>query len=57
MDANILLSIVNLKLRDKYENLDEFFDNEDYDKEEVINTLKSLGYEYDSTTNQFKSKQ
>ena len=57
MDANILLSIVNLKLRDKYENLDEFFNNEDYDKEEVINTLKSLGYEYDSTTNQFKSKQ
>ena len=57
MDANILFSIVNLKLRDKYENLDEFFDNEDYDKEEVINTLKSLGYEYDSTTNQFKSKQ
>jgi hypothetical protein len=56
MDANILLSVLNTKLRDKYDTLDDLFDNEDYDRDEVIDMLKQIGYEYDQSINQFKLK-
>ena len=53
-DANILLSIINTKLRDLYNDLDELCDREDYDKEEVENILASIGYFYNRELNQFK---
>ena len=53
-DPNILLSYINLKLRDFYDSLDSLCDDLDVSKNEIIDTLKSIGYSYDDKTNQFK---
>ncbi len=52
-DPAMLLSVVNTKLRDFYKNLDELCDDMDVDKEEIINKLKSICYEYDENSNKF----
>ena len=49
----VLLSYINTKLRDNYSSLDELIDDLDLDKEEIINTLKSINYEYDIDLNKF----
>lgn len=54
MDAVILLSVINTKLRDIYSNLDDLFDNEDFDREDTIKKLESIGAHYDEDLNQFK---
>ena len=38
-DPNMLLSLINTKLRDFYRNLDDLCDDLDYDKDEIINIL------------------
>lgn len=55
-DPNILLSVINTKLRDYYSNLDDLCEDLSYDKDEVINLLSSINYVYDSNSNQFVSK-
>ena len=50
----ILLSIVNTKLRDQYSSLDELCEDLDEAKEEIENTLASIGYYYNEELNQFK---
>ena len=52
-DPAMLLSFVNLKLRDHYRSLDEMCDDLSIDREELIKKLSSIDYEYDETTNQF----
>ena len=52
-DAAMLLSFVNLKLRDYYKSLDDFCFDAGISKEEIIDKLKSIDYEYDINTNQF----
>ncbi|MCI6330557.1 MAG: DUF4250 domain-containing protein [Lachnospiraceae bacterium] len=52
-DAAMLLSFVNLKLRDYYKSLDDFCLDVGISKEEIIDKLKSIDYEYDINTNQF----
>lgn len=52
-DANMLLSIVNTKLRDEYSSLDDLVDSENLDKEVIILKLKSIGYEYSEKQNKF----
>ncbi|NBJ93081.1 DUF4250 domain-containing protein [Parablautia muri] len=52
-DPNMLLSYVNLKLRDFYSNLDVMCDDMDVSKSEIEEKLKSIGYIYDSERNQF----
>lgn len=54
-DPNILLSVVNTKLRDEYSSLDALCEGLDADKPELTETLKGLGYAYDPDTNQFKA--
>lgn len=49
----VLLSYINTKLRDNYSSLDELVDDLDLNKEEIINTLKCINYEYDSNLNKF----
>jgi len=53
-DPFILLSQVNMKLRDEYSDLDELCAALDYDKEELIAKLASAGFEYVESVNQFK---
>ena len=53
MDAFILLSIINLKLRDYYENLDSLCYDLDISKDCSSERLKSINYVYDKENNQF----
>ncbi|HEX9026026.1 MAG TPA: DUF4250 domain-containing protein [Clostridium sp.] len=54
IDPNILLSLVNMKLRDQYASLDILCYDLDMTKENIVNTLKNIGYSYNETENQFK---
>lgn len=53
-DPVMLLSFINLKLRDNYDSLEAMCDDLDVDKQEIITKLGSIDYHYDSETNQFK---
>ena len=52
-DPIMLLSVVNLKLRDFYKNLDALCEDLDADKADLCAKLKAAGYEYDPQRNQF----
>ena len=54
IDPNILLSMMNTKLRDQYASLDILCYDLDMTKENIVNTLKTIGYNYNETENQFK---
>ncbi len=53
-DPFILLSMINMKLRDSYSSLDALCDDMDEDKNEIISALSAAGFEYDENTNSFK---
>lgn len=53
MDVNIVYSMLNMKLRDRYSSLDDLCDDEDIDMEELLDGLKAKGLEYDENKNQF----
>lgn len=52
-DAVMLLSVVNMRLRDSYSSLDKLCDDLDENKDEIIERLLSIGYEYNEEINQF----
>lgn len=52
-DPVMLLSYINMKLRDYYPDLEELCAGLDADREEIIGKLSSIGYHYDSSGNQF----
>ncbi len=52
-DPMMLLSFINMKLRDSYTSLDALCDDLDVAKEEITDKLKSIGYKYNPETNQF----
>ena len=52
-DKMMLLSVINTKLRDQYPDLDALCDDLGADKEEIIQSLRSIGYEYDPGLNRF----
>lgn len=45
-DPAMLMSWINLKLRDFYGDLNELCDDLEIDKDEVISILEQAGYEY-----------
>ncbi len=51
----ILLSVVNLKLRDQYDSFGSLCEDLDWDQENIQLILKTIGYVYDPHTNQFKA--
>lgn len=53
-DPFILVSWVNLKLRDYYPSLEELCDDLDIEKTSIIEKLSAIGYEYNPEINQFK---
>lgn len=53
-DPVMLLSFVNMKLRDIYPSLEALCDDMDISESEITEKLRAVGYEYDSKTNQFK---
>jgi len=52
-DPVMLLSVVNLKLRDYYKDLDAMCEDMNVDKEEIIQRLASINYCYNPQNNQF----
>ena len=52
-DPMMLLSVVNTKLRDEYESLDELCDALDESKDEVCASLAAVGYLYHPDQNRF----
>lgn len=52
-DPGMLLSFVNLKLRDFYGSLESLCEDLDVDPGEITSKLESIDYHYDSEKNQF----
>ncbi|MCM1174590.1 MAG: DUF4250 domain-containing protein [Blautia sp.] len=52
-DPAMLLSYVNLKLRDFYGSLAAFCDDLDISEAEIMQKLASIDYHYDEERNQF----
>jgi len=50
----ILLSMINMKLRDRYSSLDDLCEDMDESKSELEEILAKAGYKYDLSINQFK---
>ena len=53
-DPNMLLSYVNMMLRDRYSSLEEFCSANDADMTGITDKLGAIGYTYDEELNQFK---
>lgn len=53
-DPAMLLSYINMKLRDQYHSLDDLCDDLDISKQEIVEKLKTINYIYDIEKNQFK---
>lgn len=53
-DPIILLSTLNMKLRDQYKSLMDLCDDLDEDELEILNIMNKAGYKYDPNQNQFK---
>ena len=52
-DPVMLLSFVNMKLRDFYGNIDELCKDLDIDKDKLIEKLAKIDYAYNEETNKF----
>ena len=52
-DPMMLFSVINLKLRDSYSDLDALCEDMDVNKEELVNALLAAGFEYDKEHNCF----
>ena len=55
-DPVMLLSFMNMKLRDNYSSLDALCDDLEINKEElaeIIGKLEGIGYKYDPDSNKF----
>ena len=52
-DPMMLYSVINLKLRDFYSNLDALCEDMDVNKEELVTILAAAGFEYDKEHNCF----
>lgn len=53
-DPMMLLSFINMKLRDEYNSFDSLCDNLDVDRDEIVSKLGAVGYRYNKDNNQFK---
>ena len=54
MDPNILLSMVNLKLRDYYGSLEDYCEDLGINKALLEENLEKIGYSYNREINQFR---
>ncbi len=52
-DPVMLLSFMNLKLRDFYSSLDAFCEDMNVDQQEIVDKLSAIDYHYDGEKNQF----
>lgn len=52
-DPVMLLSFLNLKLRDYYKSAETMYEDLDLDRSEIEEKLAAIGYNYDKEKNQF----
>ena len=52
-DTMMLLSVINMKLRDEYSNLDALCEDLDLEKAALLNKLSQAGFEYNAEANKF----
>ena len=52
-DPMMLFSFINMKLRDFYPSLDALCQDMQVSKEEIVNKLKAVGFEYNPEQNKF----
>ena len=52
-DPIMLLSVVNMKLRDSFPSFDALCEDMDVSREEIIRKLSEIGYAYNADRNQF----
>ena len=52
-DPMMLLSVVNMKLRNRYASLDALCDDLDVSEKEIVDRLAGIGYAYSKERNQF----
>ncbi len=52
-DPVMLLSFVNMQLRDHYNSFNDFCKTNSLDKKLITDKLSSIDYQYNETTNQF----
>jgi hypothetical protein len=52
-DPVMLMSFINMQLRDFYPSLDILCEDMEIDRQELEDTLSSVGYEYNEDTNRF----
>ena len=50
-DPAMLLSYINMKLRDQYDSLERLCDDLDISKSEIVEKLKTIDYIYDNEKN------
>ena len=53
-DKMMLLSVINMKLRDQYASLDALCDDMDVERAALEANLADIGYAYDETLNRFR---
>ena len=52
-DVNMLMSVINMKLRNEESTLDEYCHRNDIDKDWLIRKLETGGFEYSPNQNKF----
>lgn len=52
-DPIMLLSVINMKLRDRYASLDQLCEDLEEDREQLLSILEAAGYRYDPELNAF----
>lgn len=52
-DPFMLMSFINMKLRDQYSSLESLCEHMQIDKEEIVSRLASVGFEYSKENNKF----
>lgn len=53
-DPHMLVSYINMMLRDSYRSLAEFCDDKNADIDDILGKLSDAGYEYNEKINQFR---
>ncbi len=52
-DPAILMSFLNMELRDNYKSLDDLCEDLNIDKRELLRKMSELGFEYSEENNKF----
>lgn len=55
IDKDILFSVINMKLRDFYSDLDDLILSENIDKDILLEKFEEYGFTYNRDINQLKS--